>query len=162
MRLLVGVVFILFLLIQISGVSFFDILGVTPNWILCFCLALVILTGFEKTWWLFLISGFFLDLHSDLPFGLESLSLIFSVYSVDWFGKKVFSVQRFWTKAYLLAAGIVIYYLLILAAIKMFGFVVLLDVGYFVSLFGYNLILSILLVYGAKKILYQKKAKRNY
>ncbi len=162
MRLLIILIFVFFLLIQLTGAGFLSFWGIAPNLILSFCLGLTILKGFDEFYWLFLIAGIFMDLYSDLPFGLLSLSLILSLYLTNLLYQKVFSLQKIWTRLILLISGITIYYSFIFLSSLIFEIKLNLFFQDFIGILLYNLILSIILLYGAEKILYQKKTKRNY
>ncbi len=161
-KILLILIFILFLLVQLTGAGFLGLGGAVPNLVLALCLTAVILRGFGRSWWLFLIAGFLMDLYADLPFGLISLSLVLSLYLVDWLYQKIFSLQRFWTRAVLAAFGITAYYLFIFLGSSAFDFKMGFSFGFFVGGLSYNLILTILMLYGAEKIFYQKKTKANY
>ena len=111
---LIILIFILAIILQVSAAPFLVVFNTGPNLILILILTLVVLKTFEKTWWIIVLTGFLIELFSGLPFGLISLSLIGSVYSIDWLNRNVFSTTNFWTMISLIIFGSLIYSILII------------------------------------------------
>ena len=110
---LIILILLLAAVLQVTAVPFLSFKGVSPNLVLVIVLFLVIFKGFKQVWLGVLMAGLFLDFFSGLAFGLTSLSLIFTVFLIDWFNKKVFSQINFWVIVVLIGLGNLIYYLLL-------------------------------------------------
>lgn len=145
--------FLIVSIISAAAVIQIAVGGTGPNLILVLFLAAAVFMGFEKTWWWVVLTGLFLDFFSGLAFGSISLSLALSCFAVDWFNHKVFLEIRLWTTLVLVALGSLIYYFIL--TVFHFSF----DSHYlfssfvaFLAVLLYNLVLTIVVFYGVKKI----------
>ena len=143
-------------ILQITLVPFLAFKGVSPNLVLLLISFLVIFKGFQQSWWLVILAGLFLDLFSGLPFGLISLSLLVTVYLIDLFNRNVFSVVRFWVMTILIISATLIYDLLLFGLSRIFQIDSVLGPKYLFIEIVYNLLLTVIFFYGAKKVLHQK------
>jgi len=132
------------------------------NFVLSFCLALVILKSFNKSWREILLLGVLVDMFSALPFGLITISLISAGYLIDVLRRYVFSNSNFWTKVILLLSGVLVYrfVLTILAGIFLFN----LGCGWkcWIIEIGYSLVISGVFIYELQKIFYKKSKTGKY
>ncbi|MBL7053211.1 MAG: hypothetical protein ISS02_00915 [Candidatus Portnoybacteria bacterium] len=151
---LIILIFILAIILQVSAAPFLVVFNTGPNLILILILTLVVLKTFEKTWWIIVLTGFLIELFSGLPFGLISLSLIGSVYSIDWLNRNVFSTTNFWTMISLIIFGSLIYSILIIILAILFQIDLILNLQHLFIELLYNLIMAIIFLYAAKKIFY--------
>jgi len=172
MKVLIVLILLLAVILEIASLPFLNSSGVSPNLVLVILLLLVILKTFEKTWrWIVLI-GLFLDFFSGLPFGSISLSLVLITFIIDWLGRNIFSEVKLWTSLSLVAIGTILYHFFL---IGWSNFLAFLGQGESISYFcsslgqclfssfgsiliglGYNLLITLIVFYGVKKILYQK------
>lgn len=151
---LIILIFILAIILQVSAAPFLVVFNTGPNLILILILTLVVLKTFERTWWIIVLTGFLIELFSGLPFGLISLSLIGSVYSIDWLNRNVFSTTNFWTMISLIIFGSLIYSILIIILAILFQIDLILNLQHLFIELLYNLIMAIIFLYAAKKIFY--------
>lgn len=124
-------------IVQTSLGSFLSIYGVKPNLVLVFILSWIILFNpFSKrrtarNLSAIVLAGLFLDCFSGLPFGVISLSLVSTVYLVNWLNQNIFTLHlsgkgagftriNFWVLVALAALGTLSYNLLLMALSKMF------------------------------------------
>ncbi|MBU2472595.1 hypothetical protein KKE74_01015 [Patescibacteria group bacterium] len=149
---LVILIFILAIILQVSAAPFLVVFNTGPNLILILILTLVVLKTFERIWWIVVLIGFLIELFSGLPFGLISLSLIGSVYSIDWLNRNVFSTTNFWAMISLIVLGSLIYSILIIILAILFQIDLILNLQHLFIELSYNLIMAIIFLYGAKKI----------
>ena len=166
-------ILLLVAILQTTLVPFLALRGVTPNLVLVLILFWVILKSFKEVWWLVILAGLLLDLLSGLPFGLISLSLLITAYLIDWFNRSVFSGAKIWLVAALIALGSLFYNFILIATAKFFILVNLsqkviysniFSGDYLITLFlvvAYNL-MTFIILYGIKKIFYQKQGARGY
>lgn len=141
---------------------------VSPNLVLVLILAWVVIKGFRKIWPMVILAGLFLDLFSGLAFGLISLSLMFTVYLIDLFNRKVFSEVKFWLILFLIALASLFYNLILVVLSRLFVLVGLSQVTLWPDIFSLNYLITLLLAmtynlavfiffYGVKKMVYQKQ-----
>lgn len=135
--------------------------SVAPNLLLVIILFWVVLADFRKIWWLIILAGLVWDLFSGLPFGLINLSLMITSALIDWFKRSIFSFTRWWVLASLMILGTLIYNLLFFVLSRLFESNLALDFKKLLIEAIYNLVLIVIL-YGVKKILYQKPWSRKY
>jgi len=148
---LVILIFILAIILQVSAAPFLVVFNTGPNLILILILTLVVLKTFEKTWWMVVLTGFLIELFSGLPFGLISLSLIGSVYLIDWLNRNVFSTTNFWTMISLIILGSLIYSILIIILAILFQIDLILNLQHLFIQLLYNLIMAIIFLYALKR-----------
>jgi len=151
---LVILIFILAIILQVSAAPFLVVFNTGPNLILILVLTLVILKTFKRTWWMVVLTGFLIELFSGLPFGLISLSLIGSVYLIDWLNRNVFSTTNFLAMISLIILGSLIYSILIIILAILFKIKLILNMQNLFIELSYNLIMAIIFLYAAKKIFY--------
>lgn len=149
---LVILVFILAIILQVSAAPFLIVFNTGPNLVLILILTLVILRTFKRSWFIVVLTGFLIELFSGLPFGLISLSLIGSVYLIDWLNRNVFSTTNFWAMISLIILGSLIYSILIIILAILFQIDLILNLQHLFIELLYNSIMAIIFFYGAKKI----------
>ncbi len=147
-------IFLLAIILQVSAIPFLIVFNTNPNLILVLVLILVILKTFQRTWWIIVLTGFFIELFSSLPFGLISLGLIGSACLIDWLNRNVFSTKNFWVMISLIILGSLVYNILLIVLAKLFQVDLILSLEHLFIELSYNLIIAIIFLYGAKKIFY--------
>ncbi len=150
--LLIGVI------LQTTLIPFLSVMGASPNLILVLILILVIFKKFEKMWWAIVSAGLLLDLFFGLPFGLTSLSLVTVAFLIDWLHRNVFSEIKLWISIGLIGSASLAYNILLIILGKLLSSSFYSGTSLLVIVIelGYNLILGLMLFYGAKKILHWK------
>jgi rod shape-determining protein MreD len=142
-------------ILQTTIVPFLAITEVGPNLVLVLVLLLVIFKSFKERWPVIVLAGLFLDLFSGLPFGLISLTLVSTVYLIDWLNKNVFLLIKFWVIAGLIILATLVYNLLLLNLSRVFQIDLVLSGKHLVIEMLYNLFI-ISIFYGIKKIFHQE------
>lgn len=164
------IILLLSFIFQTTILSLLTILGVGPNLILVLILFLVLGAAFSKkeltktNWLIIILTGLLMDFFSNLPFGVNAISLAAAVYLSYWLNRDFFSKSGFWMKAGTvvlasLAYDLILFGLLYLLRAWAGGFYFL--IKHLLISPGYNFILFILL-YAIKKIFYKKQAKAGY
>lgn len=110
MRLIAKIIFTIVLFIfQVSFLNNFHLWGENLNLILVIFIYLIIGFGFQETVWMILLSGILLDLYSSYFFGLITLCLLFSLFTVYFLFTNFFSNRSFLTILALVTFGTVIF-----------------------------------------------------
>ncbi len=151
-------ILILAIILQTTVVPFLAISGISPNLILLLIFILITFKDFKEIWWVVVLTGLFLELFSGLIFGLISLSLIGAVYLIDRINKN-FSATKLWMKTVFVVSGILLYNLFLIILGRLFHLDLFFSLRYLFINIIYNLLIMIIffsLVYGAKKVFYQK------
>jgi len=151
-------ILILAIILQTTVVPFLAISGISPNLILLLIFILITFKDFKEIWWVVVLTGLFLELFSGLIFGLISLSLIGAVYLIDRINKN-FSATKLWMKTVFVVSGILLYNLFLIILGRLFHLDLFFSLKYLFINIIYNLLIMIIffsLVYGAKKVFYQK------
>ncbi len=153
----IGIILGLFLIVilQITVAPFFSIYGVAPNLVLVLVL-LIASKGFKRNWGWILLLSLLLDYFSGHLFGLVSLSLVVTAYSIDLINAKVFSVAKFWIISFLVIIGTVFYNFLLTVLSKIFQTGLIFNYQYLLIEIPYNLVILIIFSYGLKKILHKE------
>jgi len=150
---LIIIALLISVILETTLIPFLALWGVGPNLVLVLVLILVILKKFEKTWWMIVLAGLFLDLLVGLPLGLVSLCLVSAAYFIDWFNRTVFSGLRFWVLGVLIILGSLTYNLLLFGLSMVFGVDSVFNLGYLLLNMAYNLLIGLIFYAGVKKVL---------
>ena len=137
---------------QTTLIPFMAIWGVAPNLILILVLFLVVWKEFGKTWWMIVLTGFFLDLLVGWPLGLISLSLVSTAYLIGQFNQSIFSGIKLWTMISLIILGTLVYNLLLFVLGKVFQIDSIFSLRYLSIEIGYNFLITLIFYVGIKKI----------
>lgn len=159
MRAVLVIIFILLLLfLQVGVFPHLRIMGVFPNLIALAILGTTLLQGWKKTLPWMIAGGLFLDfysLHNIL--GISVIGLLIGSYLADFLSQNIFKKANIQSLLLIFSITIFLYGVLLMIFFKIFGVASAITFsGFFIGII-YNLIFSLPIFYGLKKIQSKKK-----
>jgi len=145
-----GISYLIILIFLILAELFLVSSGVRFNLVLIAVLIWFILSNFKESVIWLLVSGFFLDIFSPLPFGVITLSLFFSLSLIHLLSLKVFSQKSLGAVILITVIGSLAYNLFLILGTKFFALlrITSLNIDLMSNLYlilptiGYNLVLT--------------------
>jgi len=148
---LIILLLLLVVVLESASASLFDFLEVSPNLVLSLVLSLVLLKDFRQVWRYLLVIGLLADFFSGLPFGLISLSLVITGYSVSLLNRTTFSAVSFWVIAGFAFLGTFFYNFLQIFFYRLFFSPISVGLNYLLLESFYNFLIILIFFHGLKK-----------